>query len=52
MSPKFAELFEEAREIEREQIIEFADGYSEQVLNGIPYFQAREYYDDIYGKSE
>jgi hypothetical protein len=52
MSPKFAELFEQAREMEREQIIEFADGYSEQVLNGIPYFQAREYYDDIYGKSE
>lgn len=51
MSPKFAELFEEAREMEREQKIEFADNYADQVMAGMNK-RASEYYDDIYGKPE
>jgi hypothetical protein len=62
MSPKFAELFEEAREIEREQIIEAHHQGEMNVLEGIFETELTEarndkedatmYYDKTYGKSE
>jgi hypothetical protein len=51
MSPKFAELFEEAREMEREQIVEaHAVGRIKEVIG----YNAtgHEYYNETYGKSE
>ena len=62
MSPKFAELFEEAREMEREQIIEAHHQGEMNVLEGIFETELTEarndkedatmYYDKTYGKSE
>jgi hypothetical protein len=62
MSPKFAELFEEAREMEREQIIEAHHQGEMNVLEGIFETELTEarndkedatmYYDKTYGESE
>jgi hypothetical protein len=62
MSPKFAELFEQAREMEREQIIEAHHQGEMNVLEGIFETELTEarndkedatmYYDKTYGKSE
>jgi hypothetical protein len=48
MSPKFAELFEEAREMEREQIKEAW----EENIEGYELPSFEEYYQQRYGKSE
>jgi hypothetical protein len=55
MSPKFAELFEEAREIEREQIIESYYAGTAQFANEAPIVNPKtpnDYYNETYGKSE
>jgi hypothetical protein len=62
MSPKFAELFEEAIEMEREQIIEAHHQGEMNVLEGIFETELTEarndkedatmYYDKTYGKSK
>jgi hypothetical protein len=50
MSPKFAELFEEAREMEREQIEQaYGDGLNAYRTD---FCNRTEYYDKTYGKSE
>ena len=51
MSPKFAELFDRAREMQASDTTAFADDYADQVMAGMNK-RASEYYDDIYGKSE
>jgi len=62
MSPKFAELFDRAREMEREQIIEAHHQGEMNVLEGIFETELTEarndkedatmYYDKTYGESE
>jgi hypothetical protein len=55
MSPKFAELFEEAREMEREQIIESYYAGTAQFANEAPIVNPKtpnDYYNKTYGKSE
>jgi hypothetical protein len=50
MSPKFAELFEEAREMEREQIEQaYGDGLNAYRTD---FCNRTEYYNKTYGKSE
>jgi hypothetical protein len=50
MSPKFAELFEEARDMEREQIEQaYGDGLNAYRTD---FCNRTEYYDKTYGKSE
>jgi hypothetical protein len=55
MSPKFAELFDRAREMEREQIIESYYAGTAQFANEAPIVNPKtpdEYYNETYGKSE
>ena len=55
MSPKFAELFEQAREMEREQIIESYYAGTAQFANEAPIVNPKtpnDYYNETYGKSE
>jgi hypothetical protein len=51
MSPKFAELFEQARDMEREQI---EQAYNQADINGLgkSYGHGKLYYNETYGKSE
>jgi hypothetical protein len=50
MSPKFAELFDEARKMEREQIEQaYGDGLNAYRTD---FCNRTEYYDKTYGKSE
>jgi hypothetical protein len=51
MSPKFAELFEEAREMEREQIIEAHAVGRFKAISGYN-ATGHDYYNETYGKSE
>jgi len=53
MSPKFAELFEQAREMEREQIIESYYAGTAQFANEAPIVNPKtpqDYYNETYGK--
>ena len=55
MSPKFAELFEEARDMEREQVIESYYAGTAQFANEAPIVNPKtpnDYYNETYGKSE
>jgi hypothetical protein len=55
MSPKFAELFEQARDMEREQIIESYYAGTAQFANEACIISPKtpqNYYNETYGKSE